>query len=444
MKRSIDGSCDHHSESKAANGPRFCLPAPIMKLPLAILVPALPWIVSAHISRAHLKSRGRAVHTEHHKVGHGLKPSGFGHPNQDGIPYLAYPAMKTWTTVTVKTVYGGKITTTVTVTDNPTQATGSDTSAFSSLSRLFDPHAGTSRTTIVIATPSLAVQTGTVILQELFQFTTIVLFYSGSTITTMTIATPSLPGQLGTVLIELPLDTLQTTPMPKYPLSTGSTSVSTELSSRTSSVDSVNTHSQASLGSSQTPLLSGTSSFSSLVLPSSSTSSTPVTVSFAISTSIASSFEASHIASVLSSSLASTTPMVSMPPDSIISTLISELSTPISSIPSSSLDSSTPVASRPSESIISTPISEQSTPTPSPSPSPSPGCLTALPAVCQVPNSGLLAPVLLTVDTLACQLALNTLLTPNPAAICFANNLLSTITGQDFALCLATNVPLCP
>jgi hypothetical protein len=334
------------------------------------------------------------------------------------------------------------MTTTVTVTDNPTQATGSDTSTFSSLSRLFDPHAGTSRTTIVIATPSLAVQTGTVILHEPFQFTTIVLLYSGSTITTMTIATPSLPGQLGTVLIELPLDTLQTTPMPEYPLSTGSASVSTELSSSTSSVDPVNTHPQASLGSSQTPLLSGTSSFSSLVLPSSSTSSTPVTVSFATSTSIASSFEASHIASVLSSSLASTTPMVSTPPDSIISTLISESSTPISSIPSSSLDSSTPVASRPSESIISTPISEQSTPTPSPSPSP--GCLTALPAVCQVPNSGLLAPVLLTVDTLACQLALNTLLTPNPAAICFANNLLSTITGQDFALCLATNVPLCP
>jgi hypothetical protein len=150
--------------------------------------------------------------------------------------------METWTTATIETVYGGKVTTTVTVSDTTTQATGSGTSTISSLSRLSDPNAAAARTTTVIATPSLAVQTGTVIVQESSQLTTITLFYSGSTTTTLTIAMPSLPGQLGT--------------MPEYPLSTDSASISTEPPSSTSSVDSVNAPAQASLGSSQTPLLS--------------------------------------------------------------------------------------------------------------------------------------------------------------------------------------------
>jgi hypothetical protein len=100
-----------------------------------------------------------------------------------------------------------------------------------------------------------------------------------------------------------------------------------------------------------------------------------------------------------------------------------------STVPCSSVLSTTPSP------IISTPAPPSPTPTP---------CVAALPSVCQVPNSGLLAPVLLTVNTVACQLALNSLLPANPAALCFSNNLLSTLTGQDFTLCLSSNFPLCP
>jgi hypothetical protein len=85
------------------------------------------------------------------------------------------------------------------------------------------------------------------------------------------------------------------------------------------------------------------------------------------------------------------------------------------------------------------------TPTPTPIPTPTPAtCIASLPPICIAPGSGLLSPVLLVVDTLGCQSALNALLTPNPAALCFSTNLLGTLTGQDFGLCLATNFPLCP
>jgi hypothetical protein len=70
-------------------------------------------------------------------------------------------------------------------------------------------------------------------------------------------------------------------------------------------------------------------------------------------------------------------------------------------------------------------------------------CIPTLPTVCQVLNSGLLAPVLLTVNTVVCQQVLDSFILPNPAAPCFETNLLSILTSQDFGLCLTANFPLC-
>ncbi|OAK94585.1 hypothetical protein IQ06DRAFT_362824 [Phaeosphaeriaceae sp. SRC1lsM3a] len=70
-------------------------------------------------------------------------------------------------------------------------------------------------------------------------------------------------------------------------------------------------------------------------------------------------------------------------------------------------------------------------------------CIVALPAVCIVTPSGLLAPVALTVNTVACQTALAALGVTASAQICFGTNLLSTATGQDFQTCLAAHVSIC-
>ncbi|KAF1914108.1 hypothetical protein BDU57DRAFT_518892 [Ampelomyces quisqualis] len=143
--------------------------------------------------------------------------------------------------------------------------------------------------------------------------------------------------------------------------------------------------------------------------------------------------------SISSSMLASPTLSVGSSTVAIQSS-ISASPTPSSpTIEASSTSIPTPTPTPMSTSTTSSISSPSATPTPSPA-----LCVAALPAVCQVPNAGLLAPVLLTVNTVACQLALNALLTPNPAAVCFGTNLLSTLTGQDFGQCLAVNFPLCP
>ncbi|KAH7382370.1 hypothetical protein DE146DRAFT_225403 [Phaeosphaeria sp. MPI-PUGE-AT-0046c] len=95
-----------------------------------------------------------------------------------------------------------------------------------------------------------------------------------------------------------------------------------------------------------------------------------------------------------------------------------------------------------SQSSVTALISSQiTTPTPTATRTP---CVNAIPDVCQVPDSDQLSPLFATIDLTECQTALDSYGTPNPAEDCFSPTAFLSYTGQDFAICLANNFPLCP